>query len=115
MQIASERRRVNQVMAHGCNLVSCAYHNTSNSIVSGIYGFQRKYISEPGIRVVRVLIKSNCVRPPHPKGWGMLMGRTPGFLGIVKYPLSYTHLRAHETRHDLVCRLLLEKKNIKQH
>ena len=25
--------------------------------------------------------------------------------------VSYTHLRAHETRHDLVCRLLLEKKN----
>ena len=26
-------------------------------------------------------------------------------------PVSYTHLRAHETRHDLVCRLLLEKKS----
>src|SRR5665648_379196 len=26
-----------------------------------------------------------------------------------KVPVSYTHLRAHETRHDLVCRLLLEK------
>ena len=25
-------------------------------------------------------------------------------------PVSYTHLRAQETRHDLVCRLLLEKK-----
>src|SRR5450756_265644 len=25
-------------------------------------------------------------------------------------PVSYTHLRAHETRHELVCRLLLEKK-----
>src|SRR5450759_2912214 len=25
--------------------------------------------------------------------------------------VSYTHLRAHETRHDIVCRLLLEKKN----
>src|SRR5665648_1206332 len=25
-------------------------------------------------------------------------------------PVSYTHLRAHETRHDLVCRLLLDKK-----
>src|SRR5428012_21466 len=25
-------------------------------------------------------------------------------------PVSYTHLRAHGTRHDLVCRLLLEKK-----
>src|SRR5450756_2676310 len=24
--------------------------------------------------------------------------------------VSYTHLRAHETRHDLVCRLLLDKK-----
>src|SRR5450756_2805059 len=28
----------------------------------------------------------------------------------VMSPVSYTHLRAHETRHDLVCRLLLEKK-----
>src|SRR5665648_820893 len=28
--------------------------------------------------------------------------------------VSYTHLRAHETRHDLVCRLLLEKKKNKQ-
>ncbi|CZR83238.1 hypothetical protein CDFC105_43951 [Clostridioides difficile] len=27
-----------------------------------------------------------------------------------KKAVSYTHLRAHETRHDLVCRLLLEKK-----
>ena len=31
--------------------------------------------------------------------------------------VSYTHLRAHETRGNLVCRLLLEKKNeiIKNH
>src|SRR5450756_1926977 len=28
----------------------------------------------------------------------------------VTVPISYTHLRAHETRHELVCRLLLEKK-----
>src|SRR5665648_1121067 len=28
--------------------------------------------------------------------------------------VSYTHLRAHETRHDIVCRLLLEKKKKKQ-
>src|SRR5665648_1232186 len=31
-------------------------------------------------------------------------------LAITGIPVSYTHLRAHETRHDLVCRLLLEKK-----
>src|SRR5665647_3705000 len=29
---------------------------------------------------------SNCRTAS--KGWGMLMGRTPGFLGIVKYPLT---------------------------
>src|SRR5450759_1915710 len=28
----------------------------------------------------------------------------------IRDAVSYTHLRAHETRHDLVCRLLLEKK-----
>src|SRR5450756_1895243 len=32
----------------------------------------------------------------------------------VPKPVSYTHLRAHETRHDLVCRLLLEKKKKKK-
>src|SRR5450756_1118742 len=36
-------------------------------------------------------------------GWGVLRE-------AVHIPVSYTHLRAHETRHDLVCRLLLEKK-----
>src|SRR5665648_791885 len=30
--------------------------------------------------------------------------------GSIPGAVSYTHLRAHETRHDLVCRLLLEKK-----
>src|SRR5450756_3015217 len=37
----------------------------------------------------------------------------PGTLGLMS-AVSYTHLRAHETRHDLVCRLLLEKKKKKQ-
>src|SRR5428012_9017 len=36
--------------------------------------------------------------------------RAPGHAPAV----SYTHLRAHETRHDLVCRLLLEKKKTKK-
>src|SRR5450759_67074 len=35
--------------------------------------------------------------------------RWPGVVTV-----SYTHLRAHETRHDIVCRLLLEKKKIKK-
>src|SRR5660398_337809 len=28
----------------------------------------------------------------------------------IRFPISYTHLRAHETKANLVCRLLLEKK-----
>ena len=36
-----------------------------------------------------------------------------GPLSVSLEPVSYTHLRAHETRHDLVCRLLLEKKKKK--
>src|SRR5450759_4683881 len=32
-----------------------------------------------------------------------------GWEGTI-HTVSYTHLRAHETRHDIVCRLLLEKK-----
>ena len=35
-------------------------------------------------------------------------------LGTTK-PVSYTHLRAHETVLDLVCRLLLEKKKKNTH
>ena len=31
------------------------------------------------------------------------------------HAVSYTHLRAHETVLDLVCRLLLEKQNNKTH
>ena len=31
-------------------------------------------------------------------------------LQLITGPVSYTHLRAHETVLDLVCRLLLEKK-----
>ena len=45
-------------------------------------------------------------------------GETDGILLFTVYdrehniPVSYTHLRAHETVLDLVCRLLLEKKKI---
>src|SRR5450756_1069569 len=37
---------------------------------------------------------------------GLSMG---GYVAFEFVTVSYTHLRAHETRHDLVCRLLLEK------
>ena len=39
----------------------------------------------------------------------LLIALAVGFLAWTT-PVSYTHLRAHETVLDLVCRLLLEKK-----
>ena len=42
-----------------------------------------------------------------------IVANDAGIAGLAA-PVSYTHLRAHETRHDLVCRLLLEKKKKKK-
>mgnify|MGYP003381538920 CR=1 FL=1 len=39
-----------------------------------------------------------------------VVGGVREVVGIGLRPVSYTHLRAHETVLDLVCRLLLEKK-----
>ena len=43
-------------------------------------------------------------------GATLASGAMAGFM-----PVSYTHLRAHETVLDLVCRLLLEKKKTPLH
>src|SRR5665648_1212589 len=55
-------------------------------------------LSEPQIADIKLYIK-----------------QTDGTASASDYiAVSYTHLRAHETRHDLVCRLLLEKKKKKK-
>ena len=51
--------------------------------------------------------------PPAPRAPGALAGMpVDGLEGLLTDvdAVSYTHLRAHETVLDLVCRLLLEKK-----
>src|SRR5665811_107362 len=57
---------------------------------------------------VRILI--NMVKH---QAHGTLLGVLRDSLWHGLYPVSYTHLRAHETVLDLVCRLLLEKKKKK--
>src|SRR5450759_1998534 len=51
-------------------------------------------------------------KPFYRRGFRPLPRSNPGKIlilrGLAYRPVSYTHLRAHETRHDLVCRLLLE-------
>ncbi len=43
-----------------------------------------------------------------------LLVALPLLISAVFGPVSYIHLRAHETREDIVCRLLLEKKKNKE-
>src|SRR5660398_313364 len=49
---------------------------------------------------------SICSSKEYQRGW---INRPPISLSSPR-PVSYTHLRAHETKPNLVCRLLLEKK-----
>ena len=55
---------------------------------------------------------TGMVWPPSVKGILVTEGvrGEGGVLRNSEGPVSYTHLRAHETVLDLVCRLLLEKK-----
>ena len=45
----------------------------------------------------------------------LLIEHRIGAVPVIDGAVSYTHLRAHETVLDLVCRLLLEKKKIYRH
>ena len=56
---------------------------------------------------------SGVAFPTHKTRWRMFELETEKPITwneIYDTPVSYTHLRAHETVLDLVCRLLLEKK-----
>src|SRR5450756_3024371 len=69
------------------------------SQTGAIFGFSQLWLALFTLPFM-VVIQQMCGRI------GMVTGK--GLAGVI--PVSYTHLRAHETRHDLVCRLLLEKK-----
>src|SRR5450759_5656100 len=74
---------------------------TSGSLPIGRWAKQGEILMLPEDR----LTSSNS-HPGKPTGSSPAPTQVPSTnLG----PVSYTHLRAHETRHDLVCRLLLEK------
>src|SRR5660398_116807 len=59
-------------------------------------------------RDVQAVVDPRLLRGQPPDGAEQPIGR-----GRVPAAVSYTHLRAHETKANLVCRLLLEKKKKK--
>src|SRR5665648_1286708 len=86
-----------QMLLRGQNLVG--YKHYADDVVNE---FVDKAISN-GIDIIRIFDALNDTR-----NLEAAIKATKKFGGHA--PVSYTHLRAHETRHDLVCRLLLEKK-----
>src|SRR5450759_3928460 len=62
------------------------------------------------IRRQRQMCIRDRYRPVYERGTAKPTKPLHPRLDTMVTPVSYTHLRAHETRHDLVCRLLLEKK-----
>ena len=76
-----------------------------------IADFARSY---PGIRFEFDLSPRSVDLVSEPVDVAIRMGEPPSSnliaRQLARLPVSYTHLRAHETVLDLVCRLLLEKK-----
>src|SRR5450756_2737046 len=69
----------------------------------------------PGLRLSRRSGQSSPGKHRPVRRLSYIYGpRTPRPATARPTPVSYTHLRAHETRHELVCRLLLEKKKKNQ-
>src|SRR5665648_1219897 len=86
-------------------------HSNAHWSYSGFYDFRRRLAQEINVDLEMMdgfggdipfdLIKDS-IEP--------LLNHSDCGGGLTPSAVSYTHLRAHETRHDLVCRLLLEKK-----
>ena len=77
----------------------------------GLYGLgqlQNGQMMQRGIEKYLVQGNTEDVTPvfQSTKGYGVFWDNYAGTM----YAVSYTHLRAHETGRNLVCRLLLEKK-----
>ena len=91
--------------------------------------YKRQAQGKPEVQVLHAVQGQHrhTITRPHAQrlmqeGRGAIGLRVPGAIGddgafLVQgiNPVSYTHLRAHETVLDIVCRLLLEKKTKLQH
>ena len=67
-------------------------------------------VAEPGLRIE--VSGSGADGVPRDESHLVYRSMARGLRELGVSAVSYTHLRAHETVLDLVCRLLLEKKNL---
>src|SRR5450759_1926167 len=78
-----------------------SFFTTSASLPGGVLSTTRGVVSFPPAQHAHIVSASYSVQINN-------LSPTPARF-MTSPAVSYTHLRAHETRHDLVCRLLLEK------
>ena len=83
-------------ICRGCEFNSKIFYGEN----IGNINFKKNYKADENLNPLEHCIDCNCVIIL--EGEGKIYG--------VDETVSYTHLRAHETVLDLVCRLLLEKK-----
>src|SRR5450756_1527273 len=89
--------------------VATAFFDVSHqSYVPGLVGLERIVEGNSKLQATQSVA---AVVAPAVGGALLRVIIAPALLTVTA--VTYTHLRAHETRHDLVCRLLLEKKKKK--
>src|SRR5660397_296059 len=91
-------------MGERCSSLSAAASSISFQFSNVISGSGVVMVVRPDISA------SSDPRKPGPS----LVFSSPTSIQVGFIPIAYTHLRAHETKANLVCRLLLEKKKQKK-
>src|SRR5659263_271042 len=89
-------------------ITRCGYHCFQNKIETIKVSAQKKSVG--GLNARFAGLKNRLPAPVLSSFISSVISTSFPWSNSLIYPVSYTHLRAHETRHDLVCRLLLEKK-----
>src|SRR5450756_1398550 len=100
---------VQAILGQGALPLAVIYEQTHSFMVLSVWVHKnaRNFINPPLVAMFLALILKRVALPQFFTDACTLVGNSTSPLAM---PVSYTHLRAHETRHDLVCRLLLEKK-----
>ncbi|HCK81271.1 MAG TPA: hypothetical protein DIC59_07375, partial [Candidatus Competibacteraceae bacterium] len=82
----------------------CAGMRLDQALAALLPAYSRSRLQQ-WLKAGQLRVDGRVCRPRDPVAGGETVSGEP-----VLEPVSYTHLRAHETVLDLVCRLLLEKK-----
>ena len=118
VQSSLQTRHIDEVIASAARDGMLAEANSADGVIRRSWV---RCVNDHGLDPTRAqparIVENACLREHQEQIEGFLRVARGGMEQLFKrvsplgYAVSYTHLRAHETVLDLVCRLLLEKKN----